>query len=198
MKFPVVFSMLVAVFSFVAGAAQANPAIKPAVDYSADMTIQAGKENGTARIYHSGDADRREMSMAGQKMVLISDAKQMLMIVPGTGMAMRMEVPRDPVSQVYERAEQANFEAVGKETVNGEATTKYRINEPEAQGHVWLTADGILMKADMKGDQGSVLIEVNNVKRGAQDPSLFKAPAGLMIMDMGQMGGMGAIPGMGE
>lgn len=197
MKFSTLCTMLAAV-ALIAGTVSAAPTIKPTVNYSADMTIQTGQEKGTARIYHSGDADRREMSMAGHEMVMISNSKQMLMIMPGTGIAMRMEVPRDPVSQVYERAEQANFEAVGKETVNGEATTKYRIDEPEAQGHVWLTDDGIMMKADMKGDQGSVVIVVDNVKRGPQDPSLFKAPAGLMIMDMNQMKGMGGIPGMNE
>lgn len=196
MKRPAILSMLLAAFVFVAGSVHGAPAIKPTVDYSADMTIQAGKENGSARIYHSGGADRREMSMAGHKMTMISDDKEMLMIMPQASMAMRMKVPQDPVSKVYDRAEQANFEAVGKDTVNGEKATKYRIEEADARGHVWLTDDGIMMKADMKSDQGSVLIELDNLKRGPQDPALFKAPDGLRIMDMGQMGGMGGMPGM--
>ncbi|RMF11990.1 MAG: DUF4412 domain-containing protein [Alphaproteobacteria bacterium] len=177
------------------------PQVRPTVDYSADMTITAGKEKGTARIYHSGEADRRDMEMAGQKMTMISNADQFLMIVPGTGMALRMAVPRDPVSQVYERAESARFEAVGKEVVAGEATTKYRINEPEAQGHVWLTDDGIVMRARMTSDHGDVAIDVTSLKRGPQDPALFQPPAGLMIMDMEQMRGIGGTampPGIGK
>lgn len=200
MKFFRLFSGLAAGVLFAVNAVAA-PDIRPTVDYSAEMTIVAGQEQGTAKVYHSGSADRRDMEMAGQKMTMISDTKEMLMIVPGTGMAMRMSVPNDPVSQVYARAEEAKFEIVDKETVSGEATTKYRINEPEARGHVWLTDDGILMRARMTSDHGDVAIDVTNLKRGPQESSLFQPPAGLMIMDMDKMGGMGDMtipPGMGK
>ncbi len=182
-------------------AVAAAPTIRPTVDYSADMAIAAGKEHGTGHISHSGASDRREMTMAGHKMTMISDAQQMVMIVPGTGMAMRMSVPKDPVSQVYEQAKEADFKAVGKEIINGEATTKYEVTDDQAKGHVWLTSDGILMRARMNSTQGDVAIDVSNVKRGPQDASLFEVPKGLMIMDMDKMGGLGGMavpPGMGK
>ena len=76
---------------------------------------------------------------------------------------------------------------VGKETVNGIATTKYAIDEtvPEgrAAGTLWLSRDGIPMKLTgsftaQKGKVSTVRWELSHIKIGPQPASLFEAPHG--------------------
>ncbi|MEX1147565.1 MAG: DUF4412 domain-containing protein [Sphingomonadales bacterium] len=188
----------VAAFSMMASAVMATPTIKPQVDFSADMNLDVGAESITGRIFHSGGKDRREMKVQQYDMVMISSPEEVLMIVPAAGMAMRMESPEDPLGEFYEQAEDATFEAEGKEKVNGEDTTRYRVTGDGADGHVWLTDDGILVRADVKSDDGEMSLNVTNVKRGSQDAALFKAPSGMRVMDMGSMGGGMSFPGLGR
>lgn len=189
---------LITAFTMTLAAAVATPSLKPEVDFSADMNLDAGEHSISGRIFHSDGKDRREMKVEQHDMVMISGPDEVLMIVPAAGMAMRMESPEDPLGELYEQAEDATFEAEGKEKVNGEDTTRYRVEGDGAEGHMWLTDDGILVRADVKSDDGAVLINVSNVKRGPQDPALFKAPSGMRVMDMKAMGGNMPMPGFGR
>ena len=76
---------------------------------------------------------------------------------------------------------------VGRETVNGIATTKYAIDEtvPEgrAAGAMWLSRDGIPMKlagsfTRQSGKVSDVRWELSHVKIGPQPAALFEAPKG--------------------
>jgi len=76
---------------------------------------------------------------------------------------------------------------VGKETVNGIATTKYAIDEtvPEgrAAGALWLSRDGIPMKlagsfTRQSGKVSTLRWELSRVKIGPQPAALFEAPKG--------------------
>jgi hypothetical protein len=76
---------------------------------------------------------------------------------------------------------------VGQETVNGIATTKYRIDEDLAGGHLagtlWLSRDRIPMRCDGKfapinGRASTFYWELRDVRLGRQDEALFRAPQG--------------------
>lgn len=76
---------------------------------------------------------------------------------------------------------------VGKETVNGIATTKYAVDETVPEGHgvgaVWISADGIPMKlagSFTKPNEKVVNLrwELTHVTLGSQPGSLFEAPKG--------------------
>ena len=75
--------------------------------------------------------------------------------------------------------------AVGEESVNGIATTKYEVDEKTPQGRavgaLWLSEDGIPMKCDArlatdKGKVSTIRWELRHVKIGAQEPALFEIP----------------------
>ncbi len=76
---------------------------------------------------------------------------------------------------------------VGRETVNGIATTKYAIDETVPEGHatgtLWLSRDGIPMRlagsfTAQKGKVSTVRWELSGVKIGPQPASLFDPPRG--------------------
>src|SRR6266545_3874148 len=76
---------------------------------------------------------------------------------------------------------------VGPETVNGIATTKYKIDQTVPEGHaagtLWLSRDGIPMKLTgsftaSNGKVSTVRWELRHVKIGPQPAALFEAPQG--------------------
>jgi hypothetical protein len=78
---------------------------------------------------------------------------------------------------------------VGQETIAGLRTTKVRVErepKPNAngrfEGHVWTTAEGIIMKVvgsgENQGRRGEVNMTFSDVKIARQDPALFELPAG--------------------
>ena len=77
--------------------------------------------------------------------------------------------------------------AVGEESVNGVATTKYAVDKDIPEGHLsgtlWLSADGIPMRCDgsltrRNGKVSTVHWELRNVRVGPQDAALFEVPPG--------------------
>jgi len=166
-------------------------------EYSADISYNMAGHQGVGRVYQSKEADRREMTVSGQRSVIIMKDDEVLMMMPDMGMAMRMPHGSDPVGMAYDPDESMKFNAVGTETVNGEKTTKYLAESEDGTGHFWVTEDGILMRVEMQTDDGTMTINTTNVKRGAQPATLFELPAGVRIMDMGgfgQVGGKGLNP----
>lgn len=81
-----------------------------------------------------------------------------------------------------------DHEVIGRETIDGHETTKYRFEVTTAQGSsrgfVWVTDDGILMRQESEtttgpNDQspGRVVITLKDLEVGPQDPALFELPA---------------------
>jgi hypothetical protein len=79
---------------------------------------------------------------------------------------------------------------VGRETVNGVHTTKYRIDHTaadgmRAKGFAWVSANGVLMR--LAGDvtrpgmsrPTAIQLELDNLRLGKQDRALFDLPPGL-------------------
>jgi len=80
---------------------------------------------------------------------------------------------------------------LGRETVNGVVTTKYRIDHTaadgsQAAGFVWVSAQGVLMRLEgtvARSDAASgtaITMELTHLKPGPQDRRLFELPAGLL------------------
>jgi hypothetical protein len=77
--------------------------------------------------------------------------------------------------------------AIGEESVNGIATTKYAVEEDspagDATGSLWLSRDGIPMKCDGKfvaknGKISTIYWELRHLTIGRQDAALFEVPRG--------------------
>jgi hypothetical protein len=80
---------------------------------------------------------------------------------------------------------------VGKEMVNGIATTKYAVDKVVAEGRlngtIWLSRDGIPMRCDgsftaRNGKVSTVHWELRHVRIGRQDATLFEIPRGYTTM----------------
>jgi hypothetical protein len=91
-----------------------------------------------------------------------------------------------------------DFEKLGSETVNGHATTRYRVimkhDGEEAEGYFWLTEERIPMRMELTSksapDQTMTMV-LRDLQVRAQDDALFELPPGAQKMaglsGLGQM-----------
>lgn len=159
--------------------------------YSADFSMTGATMEMRGTVHRTPGAERREMVLQGQRQVMLMRAAQgeMIMLLPEVSLAMRLPMRSDPRVEAAEAFARADPQAVGSETVDGEATTIYETSG-EVAGRFWVTDDGIVMRARVETDEGPLVIELSDVRRGPQDPALFEVPQGIQIMDAEQMPGM--------
>lgn len=178
----------------------------PDVEYSANWTIQTSQGAFSNKVYNAAKKERREMEQGGQKMVMISrrDKQLVWMLMPQQGMYMEMRtdekgVPQMPMAKQDDPADLDRYEwqqtKVGSETVNGVATTKYKVKMIDKKkpgntmdGHYWLSKDGIMIRLDATSvdekNKNHVRIDVTDLKLGKQDQALFEVPANLQKFSM--------------
>src|SRR5260221_10056808 len=114
---------------------------------------------------------------------------------------MVMTMPYDP--EKYKQmatasGPQGKFEAVGPDTVEGVACTKYKITSDKDSkvSFMWVDA-ATKAPVKMASEDGSFTLLWKNYKAGPQDAALFEPPADYKMMTMPAMPG-GAAGGNGE
>lgn len=178
-----ILAALLALAVLLPGAAQALPPVGE-TPYSGRFTMDVAGQQVTGKVFHSREAERREMSVEGtdQIFILRPSEAEALMILPEAGMAMRMALPPDPGLAASEAFAQLNPEVVGEETVAGEATTIYRTSG-RVEGRFWITGDGIVMRMETDTGRGRYTMELLDLQRGDPDPALFELPPGIQVME---------------
>jgi hypothetical protein len=188
------------------GVADAGELPRPAVDYSADVTMQMerGTEGQpltvTGKVYVAADRERRETSVLGRTSIVITRRDKGLswVLMPAQSMYMENQMAQDTDDPyaAWQR-EGVTLTKVGEETVNGVTATKFRA---EAQGkggatetgYIWLTRDHIpvRMATGASKEEGGdrITVDYTHIQLGKQDPGLFEIPAGYRKM---------AVPGAG-
>lgn len=172
----------------------------PTVEYSADRVLEteAGTFNG--RVYFARGKERGEMEAGGMKSVLIlhTEAQKGWMLMPSQRMYQEMDFAKARQHMGGNPANDVKIGAVGADTVEGHATTKYKLvmKDGSAGGFMWITADGIVVKMDMIQKSGRknerMTMTLKNLQVGTQDPALFEVPANYSKMPaFGSMFGMG-------
>jgi hypothetical protein len=190
----------------VAGFVWAAPALamQPAsVEYSADWNMETADGAVKGKIYQAPNKERREMNNDGEKMVMIMrrDKKMAWNLMPSERMYMEMKLSDPKVGRDDPMNYDVEQTVVGPDTVNGVKTTKSKIimkekkpNGSKMGGFWWMTKENIMMKLDVisvdKGKKDRMKMELDNLKIGKQDASLFEVPSGYSKMDMGGMGKM--------
>ena len=172
--------------------------------FAADAKLETEEMNVTTKIFYQPGMVRDEISVGGQDMVTIRrfDLDKVWMLM---GQNMYMEIDpeeNNPQNQQYELIER---EVIGRETVNGMETTKYKsvyqTNEGKFGGFTWFTDDNIAVKAFMvqegEGENQRVKFEITDLRRGEQAQSMFEIPAGYQKFDMGNFGNMSNPAAMG-
>jgi len=161
----------------------------PDTAYSAIRTVEAQGMTMNSKVYYDRGMERWETTMQGvrQVTILLPGEKKMLMYMPDMDMAMEMsmdDVADYGIGEIYDEGIEA--EKLGEETVEGERTTKYRIDRDEtaATVFVWLTRDGIPVKAEGASADGKFSMALSELQRGPQDAALFRLPDGVTAMKM--------------
>lgn len=168
-----------------------------AIAYSAVRTVTVNGRSYRGMVFHVPGRDRHEQEIHGIAEVIILDAaaKRGYLILPMLKTYVAFAFPTlmaDLDSPALRRS------PAGHETVNGERTTKYRIdftaaNGTRARGFAWLSAQGVLMRIDgtltRPGSSKSMKIrmELANLAIGPQDPTLFRLPPGLVKLPAGAL-----------
>jgi hypothetical protein len=189
--------LTLALATLAAGAAHADGFPRPRADFSAEATLQTGAMTLESKVYHSGSKDRREHHVQGRNQIIIvrGDKRRVWVLLPEPHMVMEMDLAEaTPSVGVLPEGARVDRSRVGEETLNGQATTKYKIEVTQRdgaklEGTMWLTPDDIVMKLEARaqgsGSQTFLNLELRNLRRGKQDPSLFELPPGYTAVPAG-------------
>jgi outer membrane lipoprotein-sorting protein len=170
------------------------------VDYSADRTIESAEGTFTGKVSVAGKKQRSETNAGGMQSVMIlrGDTQRGFMLMPSQRMAMPLAYAQARQQSESGPPDDVSISEVGSETLEGFATTKYKMlmKDGSAGGFLWITREGIVMKMDMlqkeRGKKSRTTVTLTNVKIGPQDPALFEVPK-----DYAQMPSIGGfVPGM--
>lgn len=160
------------------------------VAYSATRTMRAQGHEVSGPLHHDHGKERFEMTVEGQRQVMIRrpDAERLYMIMPDMGMGMEMNLGAPQALPSADDYTGLQPETLGEETLGGEAVTKYRVRD-EAGGQdytvlIWVTDDGIPLRMEGAGAQGSFEMVLSDLQRGPQPADLFEPPAGIQMMAM--------------
>ena len=205
--------IIIAVYAFIilslavsSGAADKFP--YPKVEFSADMTmtLKLAESNQPhvikGKLYSIKGKERRDISSFGRKTVVIKhrDSDKMWTLMPDQKMYMEIQDPgarMDPERMIREG--ELKLTKMGKETVNGQTTTKYKFESTDKgkyafSGYAWLNKQNIPVrfkgKASGDGMSQDIQIDYANIVVARQDPQLFVVPSDYSPMDTG-LGAMG-------
>jgi hypothetical protein len=173
------------------------------IAYSAECTVTVNGKSYSGMVFHIPGHERNEQNIQGIAEVVILDAatKQGFLVVPMLKSYVAFAFPT-----LMAELDDAGLRRVpvGRETVNGVHTIKYRVDHisadgSRAQGYAWLSAQGVLMRIDgivARGDGSkpmAIRMELANLAVGPQNPALFQVPPDLVKLPaaalMGLLGG---------
>ncbi|MEO3430453.1 DUF4412 domain-containing protein [Pelagibius sp. CAU 1746] len=158
--------------------------------YSAMRTMRAAGQEVSGPLHHDNGKERFELTVDGQRQVMIRrpDVRRLYMIMPDMGMGMEMSLDAPQAMPSADDYAELKPEKLGEETLNGEAVTKYRIegNSGGQEGTVliWVTDDGIPLRMEGRTPEGSFEMVMSDLRRGPQPAGLFEPPAGIQMMAM--------------
>ena len=189
--------LVLALAALPAGRASATLLGDATVSYSANSTVTVNGRSYAGMVFHIPGRDRHEQEIEGIAEVVILDGVAMRgwLMLPRLGSYVEFTFPQ---LMAELNAQTLLRSPVGRETVNGVRTTKYRIDHTaadgmHAQGFAWMSADGVLMR--LAGDvtrpgatrPTAIQLELDNLRLGKQERGLFDLPPGLTRLPSGAL-----------
>jgi hypothetical protein len=168
------------------GAAPAATLGDAQIGFAADRTLVIDGRSYKGKIWAMPGRERHEQAIHAFRPVFLLRAGSPLGEVVLAQMKTIVQFAMPPELHIL-ASSRLKQHPVGREIVNGIATTKYAIDEtvPEgrALGALWLSRDGIPMKlagsfTRQNGKVSSVRWELSHVKIGPQPAALFEPPHG--------------------
>jgi hypothetical protein len=169
-----------------AGAASAATLGEAQIGFTADRTLVVDGHSYLGKIWTMPGRERHEQAIRAFRPVFLLRTGSPLGEVVLAQLKTIVQFVLPPELRLLGSPELKKH-AVGQETVNGIATTKYAIDEtlPEgrASGTLWLSRDGIPMRlagsfTRQSGKVSTVSWELSHVMIGPQPASLFETPHG--------------------
>ncbi len=171
-------------------AAEPLPFLEPTVSYSGTRVISTPDGDFSQRVYWTPEKVRTETEMPGMAMINIvrEDLGVMWILSPNGGMCLEQTLAETetmglaPGAEAYTEAD-VDFEEVGKETVDGLATTKYKVTSTDENGTnqalFWVTEENIPVRMEIEPvaaiGPDKVVIQVQDLKTGPLPEDLFEA-----------------------
>ncbi len=178
--------------------AEELPFGQPKVAYSGTTVTEVGGQTMETRVFFTPGHQRNELqTTVGEEVMLLDFEKHVsYLLMPMARRYMEMPMGAHGMGGDTAKADPAGtteHETMGRETIDGQETTKYRIettsSEGSTSGFVWVTDDGILMRSEMvitpantSQPPGRIVMTLQNLAIGPQDPSLFVLPADYVKM----------------
>ena len=157
------------------------------VDYRASYSLTAAGHTYSGIVVHAPGRERREFEAGGARQILLlrRDTDEAAILWPerhfylGASFHMLAQMAGNAEAMILER------HAIGQETVNGERTTVYAVADEGKgggfSGKLWLTADGILMRAvgtvSFQGKETPIDTSLTDLRRVKADPASFIRPS---------------------
>jgi hypothetical protein len=161
-----------------------------AVPFRAQRTVTVDGRTYSGTMFHIPGHQRHEQVMFGMQEVFLLDTKSAsgFLVLPGVHTYVAFLFP--PLMAELDSPDLTRTPE-GEETISGILTTKYRIHHladdgSRAEGHLWLSRSGILMKLDVLvrrahgGRPMAIGMQLSQIETGKVDPGLFVLPEGFM------------------
>ena len=167
---------------------------------SYDQKMTQGRNVYQSKMSLKDQFFRMEMTAEGQTMIIIHNADGTYTVMPSEGMAMKTaqlhpgQGPVKGASNYAQYLQQQHAQKTGSETIDGHACDIYRYTDSET-GELttaWVWKDKMFpVKFEIEAKTGKVLIELSNIQLAAAiSDDAFQLPAGIQVMDMGNLMGM--------
>ncbi len=171
-----------------------------AFSVSYDQKMTQGREVYQSKVSLKDELFRMDMTAQGQAMIIIHNAQGTYTVMPNEGMAMKtpsLRAGQRPIRGAGNYAQylkQQHAERTGAETIDGRACDIYRYTDSET-GELttaWVWKDKMFpIKYETETTKGKTLVELSNIQLGvAIADDAFQLPAGVQVMDMGNLMGM--------
>ena len=156
------------------------------IGFSADRVLVIDGHSYRGKIWTMPGKERHEQAIQAFRPVFLLRADNPIgeVVLPQLHTTVQFAMP--PELRLL-RSPELTKNPAGQETVNGIATTKYRIDQTVPEGHaegsLWLSRDGIPMKlagnfTAKNGKVSTIRWELDHVKIGPQPAALFEPPEG--------------------
>lgn len=171
--------------------AESPDVMKNGLSYDYVMTV--ADQVITSRFSFKGDNIRMEGLDPSNPSLMITKGKELFIINPQekTGFKMTTELDSDanPSGEIKpeENMDKDSLQVIGKEDVDGEPCyiVMTKNLEDDSDMKLWLHQKyGIMMKMESQTSEGTLLMEVKNLKVGNIPDSDFEIPADIEIMEM--------------
>jgi outer membrane lipoprotein-sorting protein len=153
-----------------------------------DMTSMPGRNQGpmagNISMIVDGATETNYMLMHGPQMYMEFHGERQNSMSPDLRNMLQLKGGSDPCSGDPDRT----CKKVGTETVNGRSCDKWEVTDKKSGKSTMCVDQKIHFPVRIQEADGTTM-DMNNIKEGPQDPSLFKVPAGYRPFDPSAFGG---------